>query len=189
MNWNMFIPCMMDICTEKIEKKYLFYNTVEPGTFLLQMVVTKGVELVSFLWLLNNGAGCLLGVKGYKGAPGSSRVQCPTKNAYQKHYRGVLLADVSTTEHVMRNTYRSYHTLPWGTLRELNYSRGPGVSHRDYFAWCRNFFLIFSFTKIKIYNYILFMMIRSELKGWGYIIAGFRDSEIVGSPWHFVIKI
>jgi hypothetical protein len=26
-------------------------------------------------------------------------------------------------------------TRTWGTSRELNHSRGPGVSHRDYFAW------------------------------------------------------
>jgi hypothetical protein len=29
----------------------------------------------------------------------------------------------------------SYQSLPWGILRELNHSRRPGVSHRDYFAW------------------------------------------------------
>jgi hypothetical protein len=37
--------------------------------------------------------------------------------------------------HVGRNTYGSYQSLPWGTSREQNHSRGPGVSHRDYLAW------------------------------------------------------
>jgi hypothetical protein len=35
--------------------------------------------------------------------------------------------------HVRKNTYGSYPSLPWGTSQELNHSRGPGVSHRDYF--------------------------------------------------------
>jgi hypothetical protein len=39
--------------------------------------------------------------------------------------------------HVMRNTYGSYQSLLWSTSWELNHSRGPGVSHRDYFAWSR----------------------------------------------------
>jgi hypothetical protein len=34
------------------------------------------------------------------------------------------------SEHVRRNTYYQL-----SVTRELNHSRGPGVSHRDYFAW------------------------------------------------------
>jgi hypothetical protein len=36
-------------------------------------------------------------------------------------------------EHVGRNIYESYHSLPWGTSRELNHSHGHGINEVFHF--------------------------------------------------------
>jgi hypothetical protein len=56
------------------------------------------------------------------------------QHAYPWFFKSIVPC-VDLAVHVRRNNLWELSSLSWGTARELNHSCGPGVSHRDYFAW------------------------------------------------------
>jgi hypothetical protein len=109
--------------------------------------------------------------------------------------RGADLATVNSkdersvvwvTVNVRRNSYGSYQSLPWGTSRELNHSRGPGVAHRDYFAWRKwgiseqqEWFSQVTFTFDGIWRHIGAIFCNWKWMVW--------CTQRIANVWHFAI--